>query len=145
MIFDTWGGLLSEAHYREFSLDPMARIIQDLKTRHGCELPVIVFSKGCHTQINDMLSSGCAGVGVDWRIHINTALQLAAGKAAVQGNLDPTVLLSQPANVSQIVREQFSEAVKQPGFIFNLGHGIMPDVPPENVTALIQAFQELSG
>lgn len=145
MIFDTWGGLLSEAHYRDFSLQPMARIIEQLKVKHQCELPVIIFSKGCHTQVTDMLSSGCAGVGVDWRIDIDTALRQVDGKAAVQGNLDPTVLLAEPQMVRDTVKKQFGHAVRQAGFIFNLGHGIMPDVPPENVSALIDEFKKLSN
>ncbi len=144
MLFDTWGGLLSEAHYRQYSLHSMASIMQQLKTRHGCQLPVMLFSKGCHTQINDMVGSGCAGIGVDWRVDIDRALQQAAGKVAVQGNLDPTVLLSDPDNVRGIVKQQFSNAVRQPGYIFNLGHGIMPEASPDNVTTLIETLHQLS-
>ncbi len=144
MLFDTWGGLLSEAHYREFSLQPMMKIMQALQTRHGCSLPVILFSKGCHTQIADMCESGCAGIGVDWRIDINNALQQAKGKLAVQGNLDPTVLLADPESIRSTVKKQFADAVDHAGFIFNLGHGIMPEVPPDNVTVLLEQLRQLS-
>ncbi len=145
MLFDTWGGLLSEAHYRKFSLQPMANIIAQLKSRHGCSLPVILFSKGCHTQIDEMLKSGCAGLGVDWRISIDAALRQAGGRVAVQGNLDPTALLAEPAAIRQIATEQFAAAVSQPGFIFNLGHGIMPQVPPDNVSCLLDTVHALSA
>ena len=92
-----------------------------------------------------MRASGAAGLGVDWRMPIDTALQLAAGRVAIQGNLDPTVLLATPEAVQKTVTEQFSKAVQQPGFIFNLGHGIMPQTPPENVAALLASVQALSA
>ncbi len=145
MLFDTWGGLLSEAHYQIFSLQPMKTIIEQLRSRHNCTLPVILFSKGCHTQISDMLKSGCAGVGVDWRIDINAALKQTRGKAALQGNLDPTVLLADADSIQTTVRTQFAEAVGQTGFIFNLGHGIMPEASPEGVTVLLEALHSMSG
>lgn len=143
MIFDTWGGLLSELQYRDFSLAPVKLIMQRLRSEHACELSVILFSKGCHTQIDDMLESGCHGIGVDWRIEIDTALRQVAGRAAVQGNLDPTVLLAKPQFIKAVLSQQFCHAVTQPGFIFNLGHGIMPQVPPDNVSVMLDQLHKL--
>jgi uroporphyrinogen decarboxylase len=141
MIFDTWGGALSSAAYRSFSLDYMAKIVHDLK---GTGIPIIVFTKGGGQWLESIAALGCAAVGLDWSTDIAKARSRVGDTVALQGNLDPAVMLTTPEIVAQHAREVLDAFGPGPGHIFNLGHGITPQVPPENVAALVETVHEYS-
>jgi uroporphyrinogen decarboxylase len=140
MVFDTWGGLLSAAAYRTFSLASMRSVLQMLKPGvDGLPVPTIVFTKGGGQWLDDLAGSGASGVGLDWTVDLADARRRVGARVALQGNLDPLVLLTDPETV---VREAISvvrAAGPAPGHIFNLGHGIVPATPPDHVAALIEA------
>jgi len=138
MIFDTWGGLLGPASFREFSLRYMARVVDALKANpHARELPVTLFSKGAGQHLAEMAGTGCAALGVDWTIDLADARRAVAGKVALQGNLDPAVMRATPAVVRREARAVLDSYGNHPGHIFNLGHGITPEVDPANVKVLV--------
>jgi len=144
-IFDTWGGALSAAAYREFSLAYMARIVDGLQREsEGQAVPVILFSKGCNTQLEALAEAGCDALGVDWTITLAEARQRVGGRVALQGNLDPAVLLAEPDAIRREVGETLASYGHGTGHVFNLGHGITPDVDPEHLSALIEAVREQS-
>lgn len=140
-IFDSWGGILSHDTFWNGSGQYMARIVEALKN----DVPVIVYSKGSHHWLKDLKRTGAAVLGVDWTIPIADFYDAFHGEVAVQGNLDPALMSTEP----DIVR---TEAVKilqamqgRPGHIFNLGHGILPSAKLENVEALVEAIQNFRG
>lgn len=138
MVFDTWGGLLGPASFREFSLRYMRAVVAALKAdTHACELPVILFSKGAALHLGEMADSGCAALGVDWTIDLADARRVVGGKVALQGNLDPAVLRSNPAVIRREARAVLDSYGNHPGHVFNLGHGITPEVEPEHVKVLV--------
>ena len=144
-IFDTWGGALSFDAYREFSLHYMQRIVSGLKREHdGKRIPVILFSKGCNTQLEALADSGCDALGVDWTITLDEARKRVGDRVALQGNLDPAILLSSPEVIREEARKTLESFGPGEGHIFNLGHGITPDVDPENLAALLAAVREFS-
>ena len=145
MIFDSWGGILSQAAYREFSLDYMQRIVQGIKIENqGNATPVILFTKGGGLWIEDIAESGCDAIGVDWTVDIGAARSRAGGKVALQGNLDTAVLYSSPAAIRRQVAEVLAAYGEADGHVFNLGHGIHPDIDPDKVALLVDAVHELS-
>ncbi|KZC37997.1 uroporphyrinogen decarboxylase, partial [Rhodanobacter sp. FW510-R12] len=138
MIFDTWGGLLGPAPFREFSLRYMAQIVAALKADATArELPVILFSKGAGAHLADMAGSGCAALGVDWTIDLADARRAVAGKVALQGNLDPAVMRASPEVIRREARAVLDSYGNHPGHVFNLGHGITPEVDPDNLKVLV--------
>jgi uroporphyrinogen decarboxylase len=138
MVFDTWGGLLGPAPFREFSLRYMQQVVAALKADpHARELPVILFSKGAGLHLAEMADSGCAALGVDWTIDIGQARLAVDGKVALQGNLDPAVLRSNPEVIRREARAVLDSYGNHPGHVFNLGHGITPEVEPEHVKVLV--------
>ncbi|MGS0999505.1 uroporphyrinogen decarboxylase [Rhodanobacter sp. UC4451_H18] len=138
MIFDTWGGLLGPAPFREFSLRYMTRIVAALKEHAASrELPVILFSKGAHGQLAALADSGCAALGVDWTVDLADARAAVAGRVALQGNLDPAILRASPAVIRREARAVMDSYGNHPGHVFNLGHGITPEVDPEHVKVLV--------
>jgi uroporphyrinogen decarboxylase len=138
MVFDTWGGMLGPAPYHEFSLRYMAQVVDALKANpHSRELPVILFSKGAGQHLAAMANTGCAGLGVDWTIDLADARQAVAGRVALQGNLDPAILRSNPDVIRREVRRVMDSYGNHPGHVFNLGHGITPEVDPEHVKVLV--------
>ncbi len=145
MLFDTWGGLLTSDAYRSFSLDPMREVLAALRPApDGSRVPTIVFTKGGGQWLDAIATCGAACVGLDWTVDLAAARHRVGANVALQGNLDPLVLL---ADASVVVRE--AAAVVQaagpaPGHIFNLGHGIVPATPPENVAALVDAVHRES-
>jgi uroporphyrinogen decarboxylase len=144
-IFDTWGGALAADAYAEFSLAYMQRIVAGLvRENEGRRVPVILFSKGCNTQLETLADSGCDALGVDWTITLREARRRVGDRVALQGNLDPAVLLADPA----VIRREAAAALESfgpgAGHVFNLGHGITPDVNPDHLAALIDTLQELS-
>jgi uroporphyrinogen decarboxylase len=144
-IFDTWGGVLSFDAYREFSLRYMQQIVSGLQREHeGRKVPVILFSKGCNAQLEAIAGSGCDALGVDWTVTLGEARQRIGDKVALQGNLDPSILLADAAVVREHVRRTLESFGPGHGHVFNLGHGITPDVDPDNLAALIAAVAEFS-
>jgi len=144
-IFDTWGGSLSAAGYKEFSLKYMQRVISRLPAQaDGRPLPVIVFTKGGGQWLNAIADCGATAVGIDWTTDIGVARQLVGERVALQGNMDPSMLFASPARIREEVAAILAGYGHGPGHVFNLGHGITPGVNPDNVTAFVDAVQELS-
>ena len=144
-IFDTWGGALSAQAYKEFSLRYMAQIVAGLKRENeGRKVPVILFSKGCNTQLEALADTGCDALGVDWTISLHEARQRVGDRVALQGNLDPSILLAGKKVIRREAGNTLSSFGQGEGHVFNLGHGITPDVDPEHLSALLSAVRELS-
>ena len=144
MVFDTWGGLLAPHHFREFSLRYLAEIVALLKADPAArDLPVILFSKGA-TQLEALADTGCAALGLDWTIAIGEARARVGKRVALQGNLDPVVLAANPDVIRNEVRAVLDDFGPHPGHVFNLGHGITPDIDPAHVAVLVDAVHELS-
>ena len=144
-IFDTWGGALSGNAYREFSLNYMEKIISGLiKENEGRKVPVIMFTKNGGQWLEDMADSGTDALGLDWTIEIGSARARVGHRVALQGNMDPTMLYASPARIRQEVGTILESFGSGDGHIFNLGHGITPEVDPEHAGAFINAVHELS-
>jgi uroporphyrinogen decarboxylase len=145
MIFDTWGGALSPARYREFSLEYMRVIVEGLvRERDGRRVPVILFTKGGGAWLPAMADTGCDALGVDWTIDLADARRLVNDRVALQGNLDPGCLYASPERIREEVAKVLASYGRGYGHVFNLGHGIHPDAPPEHAGAMIAAVHELS-
>ncbi len=143
MIFDTWGGILTPANYLDFSLQYMQRIVQHIKESYP-DIPVILFTKGGGQWLEKMAATGCDALGLDWTSDLSEARRRVGDKVALQGNLDPNVLLSSEQCIRQEVKKVLESFGKGSGHVFNLGHGITPDVPPEHVTSMVEAVREFS-
>lgn len=145
MIFDTWGGSLSAASYREFSLEYIRRVLSQLRRGAGAtRVPVIVFTKGGAAWLERIAAIGCDCVGLDWSIDLGEARRRIGAGTALQGNLDPAVLLASPEVVRREVQKALESFGSGTGHVFNLGHGVPQFTPPENVAALVAAVHELS-
>src|SRR5438105_2471316 len=145
MIFDTWGGLLASDQWRRFSLAPMRSVLGRLsRAAAGARVPAIVFTKGGGAWLDDLAESGADCVGVDWTVDIGAARRQVGNRVAVQGNLDPMALLTDPETITRAADAVLHAAGPSPGHIFNLGHGIVPSTPPENVAALVDAVHRHS-
>jgi uroporphyrinogen decarboxylase len=145
MVFDTWGGLLAPAQYQEFSLRYLAQIAAALKADPATrDVPLILFSKGATGHLPALAATGCDALGVDWSIDLSSARALVGERIALQGNLDPAALQASPEAIRREVGRVLHSHGPGPGHIFNLGHGITPDVKPEHVGALVDAVHELS-
>ena len=140
MLFDSWGGSLSAAAYQEFSLAYLQRILAGLKREHeGEQVPSIVFTKGGGLWLESIAASGCDGVGLDWTIDLGEARRRVGDRVALQGNLDPAVLLSTPEAVRrETLRVLDAFGAGDTGHVFNLGHGISQYTPPEHVSVLVE-------
>ena len=145
MIFDTWGGSLSAAAYRAFSLDYMRRIVDGLiRERDGRRVPCIVFTKGGGLWLEDIAAIGCDALGLDWTCDIGVARSRVGNQVALQGNLDPMTLFSGPDSIREQVGQVLASYGEGPGHVFNLGHGVSQFTPPAHVGALVDAVHELS-
>ena len=145
MLFDTWGGALAEAAYREFSLGYLQRIVAGLVRVHeGESVPVIVFTKGGGVWLEHIAAIGCDAVGLDWTVDIGSARARIGDRVALQGNLDPSVLFSSPDVIRREAARVLSSFGDGSGHVFNLGHGISRFTPPENVAVLVDAVHEFS-
>jgi uroporphyrinogen decarboxylase len=144
MVFDTWGGALSGPCYREFSLAYMTRVVEGIRSHSGGRVPVVLFTKGGGLWLDDIADSGCDAVGVDWTVSLADARRQVGARVALQGNLDPAVLLAAPDRIRAEVARILEEFGPGPGHVFNLGHGITPDVDPAAVATLVSAVHELS-
>ncbi len=144
-IFDTWGAALEADQFRRFSMASMQKIIDGLtRTHDGRQVPVIVFTKGAGPLLKDLAETGCDALGVDWTTDLATARQYVSDKVALQGNLDPATLRESPEVIRQGVADTLASYGDGPGHVFNLGHGITPDIKPEHLGALVDAVHELS-
>lgn len=145
MIFDTWGGLLTTPDYAEFSLRYMQQIISALQPRDGQRIPVILFTKNGNLWLEQMAATGADALGLDWCIEIADAKERVGHKVALQGNLDPGILYAPPERIRTEVHRILQGFGHGNGHIFNLGHGIHPDIPPEHVAAFVDAVHKLSA
>jgi uroporphyrinogen decarboxylase len=145
MVFDTWGGLLAPDMFDEFSLRYLAQIAQTLKTDDVARsVPLILFSKGANSHLEALADTGCAALGLDWTISLGSARMRVGETVALQGNLDPAVLHASPEAIRAEVHKALQSFGPHPGHVFNLGHGITPDVDPSRLGVLIDAVHELS-
>jgi len=145
MIFDSWGGALSHAAYREFSLQYMEKIVARLtKEREGQRVPSIVFTKGGGLWLEAQASIGADALGLDWTVNIGEARKRVGDKVALQGNFDPAILLSTPAAIARETAAILASYGQGHGHVFNLGHGITQHTPPENAGVMIEAVHRLS-
>lgn len=142
MIFDSWGGALSHNAYTEFSLNYMQKIVNGLiKTNDGRKVPSIVFTKGGGLWLEAQAEIGADALGLDWTVDIGSARQRVGDKVALQGNLDPAILLSIPEAIEKEVVSVLASYGKGHGHVFNLGHGITQWTPPENAAAMLAAIR----
>jgi uroporphyrinogen decarboxylase len=146
MLFDTWGGILSPDLYRRYSLAPMAEVVAGLDREHqGERIPVILFTKGGGAWLAEQAATGADALGIDWTTDLGTARAQLGARVALQGNLDPSALYAPPATLRSEAARVLKSYGDGPGHVFNLGHGILPDVDPEQVGRLISAVHELSA
>ena len=145
-IFDTWGGALSHSAYLEFSLTYMAKIVDGLiKQADGRDVPVILFTKGGGLWLEAMADTGCDCLGLDWTVDIGAAHQRVGDKVALQGNMDPAILRAKPEVIRGEVKRILGSFGENDGHVFNLGHGITPDINPDNAKIFIDAVHEFSS
>ncbi|WP_119343572.1 uroporphyrinogen decarboxylase [Facilibium subflavum] len=141
MIFDTWGGLLSHHTYQIFSLNYMQTITQFIKTHHP-DTPVTLFTKGGGLWLDKIAQSGCDAAGIDWSISIKQARGFVNDSIALQGNLDPAALYGSDESIIQEVKAILSTQRDNHRYIFNLGHGVYPDINPDKVKVMVEAVRE---
>ncbi|KPK73958.1 MAG: uroporphyrinogen decarboxylase [Acidithiobacillales bacterium SM23_46] len=145
MVFDTWGGVLTPRDYREFSLAYMRRIVAGLASKPDRpNVPIILFTKNGGAWIEAMAETGCDALGLDWTIDIGEARRRVGTHVALQGNMDPSVLYASPARIRTEVAAVLAAYGEGSGHVFNLGHGIHPQIDPEHVSACVDAVHELS-
>ncbi len=162
MIFDSWGGALADGAFQKFSLGPIRQVIDRLRRERDepevdasgrvvgtrrVQVPVIVFTKGGGLWLEEIAATGCDGVGVDWTVNLGQARARVGARCAIQGNLDPMVLMAAPEQIrGEALKALESFGVPQAGIghVFNLGHGISQFTPPESVTALVEAVHAYS-
>ncbi|HDH53389.1 MAG TPA: uroporphyrinogen decarboxylase [Nitrospirae bacterium] len=147
-IFDTWGGIFSPGDFREYALSYVIKIIEELKkwmkTENHEHVPIIYFVGETAGILEEIRTSGADVCGVDWRINIDDAIKRLGGDVVVQGNLDPLSLFLPQDRIEERVKDVLSRASSAPGHIFNLGHGVVPQTPPDNVIALVEMVHRLS-
>lgn len=140
MIFDTWGGLLNKESYENFSLRYMSKIVEGIHRKYDEKtIPVTLFTKGGSAWLEQIAATGCDGVGLDWTVEIGEAERRIGSKVALQGNLDPSVLYASPEVITAEAYKVLNQFKGQTGHVFNLGHGITPDVNPESMKVLVDA------
>src|SRR5690606_547506 len=150
-LFDTWGGVLSPSMYREFSLRYMQRIAAELERGQGADrTPLILFGKGNGAYVSELAATGAEGVGVDWTIGVGAADRRTGGKVAIQGNRDAVTLHADPDAIRRHVGHALDSyrdgnGGSREGHVFNLGHGMSPDMNPDRVGVMVDAVHELSA
>src|SRR5579862_513462 len=135
MLFDTWAGMLSPAAYRRFSLAPIGSVLERLPR----DVRTIVFAKGVAASLPALVTCGASCIGVDWTVDLGDARRQYGDRVAFQGNLDPLALLANPESIRRAVADMIAAAGEQPGYVFNVGHGLVPSTPPDHVAALVDA------
>ncbi|MDX1556005.1 MAG: uroporphyrinogen decarboxylase [Xanthomonadales bacterium] len=144
-IFDSWGDILPAEAFKEFSLRYIEQIVSGLKREsEGRQVPVIVFSKGANSHLEDLANTGCSALGLDWTITLQEARRRVGDRVALQGNLDPAILLCEADVVRQQANNTLNSFGQGNGHVFNLGHGITPNVDPDNLAVLVKAVWEMS-
>ncbi len=141
-IFDTWGGVLGQEEFEEFSLRYIRQIVSSVKRGNA---PIIVFCKNCGHSLEKIADTGADVVGIDWTTDIGKAREMVGSYVTLQGNLDPTMLFSSPERIESGVKSVLKKFGKGNGHIFNLGHGILPETPVENVKAFVAAVKKYSA
>ncbi|EKT58093.1 uroporphyrinogen decarboxylase [Providencia burhodogranariea] len=145
MIFDSWGGVLTKRDYLEFSLNYMHKIIDSLiRENEGRRVPITLFTKGGGQWLEEMAATGCDALGLDWTIEIADARRRVGDKVALQGNMDPSMLYAPIPRIEEEVQNILAGFGHGNGHVFNLGHGIHQDVPPEHAGAFIDAVHRFS-
>ncbi len=147
MIFDSWGGVLADGAFQQYSLAYTARVLAQLKREHdGAFIPRIVFTKGGGQWLQEMAGLDCEVLGVDWTVNLGRARELLGAGKALQGNLDPNILFAPPERIeaeTAKLLDSFGAPHAGPGtgpsHIFNLGHGISQHTPPDHVRVLVDA------
>ena len=142
MLFDTWGGLLSSEDYMTFSLVYLQMIVAGLKENQAtAHVPVILFTKGGGQWLEAMAETGCDALGIDWNCDLTDAKHRVGHRVALQGDLNPAVLREADEVINAEANKLLSVYGHEPGYIFNLGHGITPDIHPEKVQLLVEVVQ----
>jgi len=145
-IFDTWGGILTPGAYRDFSLRYMEKIVGNLiKEAEGRKVPVILFTKNGGQWLEAMADTGCQALGLDWTTEIGDARARVGANVALQGNMDPSILYAEPESIRAEVKQILTSFGPGEGHVFNLGHGITPEVNPDHVSAFVDAVHEYSA
>ena len=145
MLFDTWGGMLSSEDYLEFSLQYARQVRELLHTNYnGQRIPAILFTKGGGQWLETMAESGYDALGLDWQTDIGLARSRVGGQVALQGNMDPVALYANPDVIREKVKQVLEKYGTGSGHVFNLGHGILPDINPEHVKVMVDAVHEFS-
>ena len=146
MVFDTWGGVLTPRDYREFSLAYMREIVSGLtRVADGRKVPVILFTKGGGPSLEAIADTGCDAVGLDWTCDLGTARSRVGHKAALQGNMDPSVLYAPPERIRAEVETVLASFGHGNGHVFNLGHGIHTSIDPDHVAVLVEHVHTASA
>jgi len=144
-IFDTWGGVLAPDMFREFSLQYLDKIVAGLhRSYDGKTIPVVLFCKGCNAHLEALADTGCDGLGVDWTMSLADARALVGDRVSLQGNLDPAIMLTNPEVIETQVKATLASFGKGHGHVFNLGHGITPEVDPHHMTVLTESVRKFS-
>jgi uroporphyrinogen decarboxylase len=145
MIFDSWGGVLADGAFQQFSLAYTRRVLQQLRREHeGRRVPHIVFTKGGGPWLEEIAAAQPDVVGLDWTTNLGTARARVGDRVALQGNLDPNVLFAGPEQIRAEVARTLHSFGAPGGHVFNLGHGISQHTPPDNVAILVDAVHALS-
>ncbi|GIX39525.1 MAG: hypothetical protein KatS3mg128_0574 [Silanimonas sp.] len=150
-VFDTWGGVLAPHLYREFSLPYLVEIAQRLPRGEGAaKAPLILFGKGNGPYLEELAASGAEALGIDWTVALGEARRRTGGRVALQGNLDPATLYAPPAVIAREAARALDDYAAanggaREGHVFNLGHGMSPDMAPEHVAALVEAVHAHRG
>lgn len=144
MIFDSWGGALSHSEYEKLSLNYMKVIIDNLNILGFGDVPKIIFTKGGGQWINQQLKAGSNAIGLDWQTSLKTARELTKDKVALQGNMDPAILLGSDKKIEDTVKSVIDDYGHGEGHIFNLGHGITQFTDPAKVTLMLDVLKEYS-
>jgi len=144
-IFDTWGGVLAPEMFRSFSLQYLEKIVNGLhRSYDGKTIPVVLFCKGCNSHLEALADTGCDGLGVDWTMTLSEARARVGTRVSLQGNLDPAIMLTNPEIIESQVKATLASYGKGNGHVFNLGHGITPEVDPHHMTVLAESVREHS-
>lgn len=145
MLFDSWGGILPYWAYEDYSLASMKRVLRNLKPdAQGQNVPSIIFSKGGGAWLAAMRDSGATALGLDWTVSLAQARHICGDQVVLQGNMDPAILRSSPEAIDREVQRVLADYGQGEGHIFNLGHGITPDIDPEHVSAMVEAVRRHS-
>ncbi len=145
MLFDTWGGILTTPQYEKFSLQYMEKILNGMRQHNKTrQVPVIMFTKGGGLWLEKMANIGCDAISLDWTINLSAAKARVGNKVALQGNLDPAALYAPEEKLYEEIKQVLEQYGTDPGHVFNLGHGVSPDVDPEKVRLLVDAVHTLS-